>query len=135
LEGQAEGLNIVNLLAAQWGDLYTNVGDLGQDALASRDGETVVWMGTENRQHILGRLAVLGKVVFPMSAGGPRESYHGDPLWDTLADWADACRGQGGLAVSVHYPYPAGEQTADTVLGKIDAVELFPDYGRGLPLW
>jgi len=28
LEGQAEGLNLVNLLAAQWGDLFTNVGDL-----------------------------------------------------------------------------------------------------------
>jgi hypothetical protein len=28
LEGQAEGLNLISLLAAQWGDLFTNVGDL-----------------------------------------------------------------------------------------------------------
>ena len=28
LEAQAEGLNLINLLAAQWGALYTNVGDL-----------------------------------------------------------------------------------------------------------
>ena len=32
LEGQAEGLNFINLLAAQWGDLFTNVGDLAQGA-------------------------------------------------------------------------------------------------------
>ncbi len=130
LEGQAEGVNIVNLLAAQWGGLFTNVGDLSQEALTSRDGETVVWMGTENRQHILGHLAVLGTQVFPMSAGGVQESYHGDPLRDTLADWADACRRQGGLVLSAHFPYPAGEQAADIVLGKIDAVELYPDFGR-----
>src|SRR2546428_13072072 len=79
LEGQAEGLNIVNLLAAQWGELFTNVGDLGQQPLMSRDGETVVWVGTENRQHILGHVALLGAPVYPMSAGGPRESYLGDP--------------------------------------------------------
>jgi hypothetical protein len=80
-------------------------------------------------------MAVLGKAVFPMAAGGPRESYHGDPLWDTLAGWADAGREQGGLAVSVHFPYPAGEQAADVVLGKIDAVELFPDSGLRLQHW
>ncbi|HEU0139813.1 MAG TPA: CehA/McbA family metallohydrolase [Bryobacteraceae bacterium] len=135
LEGQAEGLNIVNLLATQWGDLFTNVGDLSQGPLASSDGEMVVWMGTENRQHILGHLAVLGKSVFPMAAGGPRESYHGDPVWDTLAGWSDAAREQGGLAVSVHFPYPAGEQAADIVLGKTDAVELFPDTGLRLQHW
>ena len=135
LEGQAEGLNIINLLATQWGDLFTNVGDLALDTLASRDGETVVWMGTENRQHILGHMAVLGKAVFPMAAGGPRESYHGDPLWDTLAGWADEGRNRGGLAVSVHFPFPAGEQAADVVLGKIDAVELFPESGLQLQHW
>ena len=27
LEGQAEGVNVVNLLASQWGRLFTNVGD------------------------------------------------------------------------------------------------------------
>lgn len=135
LEGQAEGLNIINLLATQWGELFTNVGDLAQGTLTSRDGETVVWMGTENRQHILGHLAMLGAEVFPMAAAGPRESYHGDPLWDTLADWADAGRERGGLAVSAHFPYPAGEQAADIVLGKIDAIELFAGSGLRLQHW
>ena len=36
LEAQAEGLNLINLLAAQWGDLFTNVGDLSYGPLLSR---------------------------------------------------------------------------------------------------
>jgi hypothetical protein len=129
LEAQAEGLNLINLLAAQWGDLFTNVGDLSHGPLTSSDGETVVWVGTENRQHLLGHMALLGgrgEPVFPMSASGPGESYLGDPLWTTLADWADACRKREGLAVSVHFPYPTAEIAADIALNKIDAVELMP---------
>jgi hypothetical protein len=129
LEGQAEGLNLINLLAAQWGDLFTNVGELSHGALTSHDGETMVSVGTENRQHILGHLALLGghgEPVYPMSAGGPGESYLGDPLWNSLADWADACRRREGLVVAAHFPYPAAEVAADIVLGKIDAVELYP---------
>ena len=87
LEGQAEGLNLINLLAAQWGDLYTNVGDLAHGPLISRDGETVVWPGTENRHHLMGHIGLLGgkgKPVFPLSGGFPYgydEAYLGDPLW------------------------------------------------------
>ena len=129
LEGQAEGLNLVHLLAAQWGDLFTNVGDLSQRQVATQDGETVVRVGTENRQHILGHVGLLGgegAPVFPLSAGGPSESYLGDPLWTTLADWTDACRERDGLAIAVHFPYPTGELAADIALNKIDAVELWP---------
>jgi len=133
LEGEAEGLNLVNLLAAQWSDLFTNVGDLAHGPLTSRDGETVVWVSTENRQHILGHLALLGAqggAVYPMSASGPSESYLGDPVWTSLGDWGDACRQREGLVVAVHFPYPTAELPADIVLGKIDAVELHP-YGEG----
>ena len=39
LEGAAEGVNIVNLLASQWGELMTNVGDFdGQDHLGLARG-------------------------------------------------------------------------------------------------
>src|SRR5205814_8620360 len=54
LEGQAEGVNLVSLLAAQWGDLFTNVGDLSYGPLISKDGETMVQVSTENRPHLLG---------------------------------------------------------------------------------
>ena len=131
LEGQAEGLNLVNLLAAQWGDLFTNVGDFFHGPLTSKDGETIVWPGTENRQHMLGHLALLGShgaPVHPMSASGPGESYLGDPVWTTMADWADTCRQREGLAVCAHFPYPTGEIAADVALGKIDAVELQPMF-------
>src|SRR5207253_4488067 len=86
LEAQAEGLNLINLLAAQWGDLFTNVGDIRNEPLVSRDKETMVWVGSENRQHILGHIAMLGPSapVYPMSASGPDESYLGDPLWNSM---------------------------------------------------
>ena len=130
LEGQAEGLNLINVLAAQLGDLFTNVGDLSYGPLTSKDGEMIVWVGTENRQHILGHIGLLGahgQPVFPMSASGPEESYLGDPLWSSLAEWADQCHEREGLAVGVHFPYPTGEAAADIIMGKLDAVELWPD--------
>lgn len=127
LEGQAEGLNLINLLAAQWGDLFTNIGDISYGQLTSNDREMLVCIGTENRQHILGHLSLLGghgMPVLPMSAGGTSESYFGDPLWMSLADWADACRERGGLVVRPHFPIPTGEEAADIVLGKFDAIEI-----------
>jgi hypothetical protein len=129
MEGQAEGLNLINLLAAQWGELFTNVGDFAHSPVTSKDGEMMVWMGTENRQHILGHLGLLGghgRPVFPMSAGGAEESRIGEPVWNSLSDWADACRQREGVVVAVHFPYPTGELAADIVLDKIDAVELSP---------
>lgn len=131
LEAQAEGVNLINLLAAQWGDLFTNVGDFFQGPLTSRDGETIVWVGTENRQHILGHLGLLGTQgapVYPMSASGPAESYLGDPVWASMAEWADNCRERGGLVLSPHFPYPTGKQAADIALGKFDAVEIQPRF-------
>ncbi len=129
LESQAEGVNLVNLLAAQLGDLFANIGDLPGGGLQSRDGEHVVWLGTENRQHLLGHISLLqshGDPVFPLSAGGPATSYFGDPVHFALAEWADACRRREGLVISPHFPNPPGEIAADIVTGRIDAVEMWP---------
>ena len=127
LEAQAEGVNLVNLLATQWGDLFTNVMDITGDLSGASRDDTLVWVGTENRQHMLGHISLLGvkgAPVFPMCAGGASESYLGDPVWTSMAEWADTCREREGLVVLPHFPNPHGEVTADIVLGKIDAVEI-----------
>ncbi|MBK9168183.1 MAG: CehA/McbA family metallohydrolase [Bryobacterales bacterium] len=129
LEAEAEGLNLIHLLAAQWAGLFTNVGDFRHGNLTSPDGGAMVVMGTENRQHLLGHLALLGgqgRPVFPMSADGPMEANLGQVLSHALADWADGCHERGGLVVAAHFPYPTAELAADIVLDKIDAVEMQP---------
>ncbi|MFB3902431.1 MAG: CehA/McbA family metallohydrolase [Acidobacteriota bacterium] len=137
LESRAEGVNLVNLLAAQLGNLFTNVGDLPGGALVSRDGEHLVRLGTENRQHLLGHISLLngtGEPVFPLSSGGPSTSYFGDPVRFSLAEWADACRQREGLVIAPHFPNPPGEIAADIVTGRIDGVELWPlGAGFGFP--
>jgi hypothetical protein len=127
LEAQGEGVNLVNLLASQWGDLFTNVADISGEASGVSRNDTIVWVGTENRQHLLGHMSLLGvkgEPVFPMCASGPGESYLGDPTWSSLGEWADRCRAQEGVVILTHFPHPLGELVADIVLGKIDGAEL-----------
>jgi hypothetical protein len=127
LEGQCEGLNLVNLLASQWGRLFTNVGDITGEASGATRGETMVWVGTENRHHILGHISMLGThgdPVFPMCTGGPGEAYFGDPDAASLAEWADICRAREGVVIYPHFPSPACEVAADIILGKLDAAEV-----------
>jgi hypothetical protein len=127
LQAEAEAVNVVNLLAAQWGELFTNVGDITGRASGSSSQDTIVWVGTENRQHMLGHISLLGvqgTPVFPLSTAGPDEGWIGEPLVRGLADWADECRAKGGLVISPHFPYPHAEVIADIVLGKVDAIEL-----------
>jgi hypothetical protein len=131
LEGEAEGVNMVSLLAAQWGDLFTNVADLPYGPLISRDGETMVQVCSENRQHIMGHVGLVGghgEPVFPMSASGPSESYLGDPVRISMAEWSDIQKRREGLVVAVHFPHPQAELAADIALGKMDAVELYPNF-------
>lgn len=127
LEGQAEGLNLVNLLASQWGRMFTNVGDItGQAAGASAD-DTIVWVGTENRHHMLGHISMLGtqgEPVFPMCFGGPNEGYFGDPEYNLLAEWAEMCRARGGAVIRPHFPGPIGEDPTYLINQLADAVEI-----------
>jgi hypothetical protein len=132
LEGSAEGVNVVNLLASQWGELMTNVGDFdGQTTWGSReaggDGEYLVRVGTENRQHVLGHISLLGyggKIIAPMTTGGPDESALGDPIEVLLTEWARQCKKQGGLVVLPHFPNPRAEHAASIVSGDVDALEM-----------
>lgn len=132
LEGAAEGVNVVNLLASQWGELMTNVGDFdGKTTWGSReaggDGEYLVRVGSENRQHVLGHISLLGyrgRLIAPMTTGGADESAIGDPVERLLTEWARQCQEQGGLVVLPHFPNPRAEHAASIISGWIDAVEM-----------
>lgn len=132
LEGEAEGVNVVNLLASQWGELFTNVGDFdGKTTLGSREnggnGEYLLRVGTENRQHVLGHISLLGyqgQMILPLTTGGPDESALGDGIETTLTDWARKCRKQNGLSILPHFPNPRAEGAAALVLDQIDGVEM-----------
>ena len=127
LEGQAEGVNLINLLASQWGDLYTNVADITGEVSGVSTDDTVVYVGTENRQHLLGHISLLGvqgEPIYPMTTAGPSESYLGDPVLSSMSEWADRARERDGLVVIPHFPNPYTEAVAEIVLGKVDAVEL-----------
>ena len=123
---------MINLLASQWGELMTNVGDFdGRNTWGAReaggDGEYLVRVGTENRQHVLGHISLLGyrgPIIAPMTTGGPDESALGDPVDILLTEWARQCRSQGGLVVVPHFPNPRAEHAAAIVTGDVDAIEM-----------
>ena len=137
LEGAAEGVNVVNLLASQWGELMTNVGDFdGRTVFGARehggDGEYLLRVGTENRQHVLGHISLVGyegAMITPMTTGGPDESALGDPVEVLLTEWAERCRRQRGLVVIPHFPNPRLEHAATIVSGNADAIE-FCSWGN-----
>ena len=132
LEGSAEGVNVVNLLASQWGELMTNVGDFdGSSTWGSKesggDGEYLVRVGTENRQHVMGHISLLGyegNIIAPMTTGGPDESALGDPVGALLTEWARQCKEQNGVVIIPHFPNPRAENAAVIVDGGADGVEM-----------
>lgn len=126
LEGKAEGVNVVNLLASQWGEMFSNVGDF-DGTTTFGDDEFLVRVGSENRMNVLGHISLLGysgELIGPLCSGGPDESAYGDPVEVTMAEWARRCLDQSGLVVMPHAPEPQLERAADIVLGLVDAVEL-----------
>jgi hypothetical protein len=147
LEGQAEDVHVVNLLASQWGEMFSNVSDFdGRTTLGAKefggDGEFLVRVGTENRMQVLGHISLLGyagEMIHPLCTGGPSESAIGDPQEVTMAEWAQRCIDQGGLVIMPHAPNPQLERAADLVLGLVHGIEmmtfnpLFPDFGQISP--
>ena len=132
LEGAAEGVNVVNLLASQWGEMFSNVSDFdGRSTLGAKDfggdGEFLVRVGTENRMQVLGHISLLGysgAMIHPLCSGGPSESAIGDALDVSMAEWAQRCIEQNGLVVLPHAPSPQAERAADIVLGLVHAIEM-----------
>ena len=136
LEAQCEGVNVVNLLASQWGRLFTNVGDLsGRVGIVEND--TIVYVGTENRNHMLGHMSMLGTKglpVFPMCCGGPSESFVGDPDFMALAEWALENKRKGGVVIRPHFPYCGfTEDPVPILAGLVDALEVRDLRGEDFP--
>ena len=112
-------MNVINLLASQWGELMTNVGDFdGKTTFGSReaggDGEWLVRVGprTDNTCSDISLLGYEGNMISPMCAGGPDEAALGDPVGILLSEWALECRRRGGLVVFPHFPNPRAENAA-----------------------
>ncbi|NRA40506.1 MAG: CehA/McbA family metallohydrolase [Planctomycetes bacterium] len=130
LEGAAEGINMVNLLASQWGELMTNAGDFdGKNTFTVNEGDDqyLVRVGTENRQHVMGHInlcAYDGPMISPMCSGGADEAAIGDPVDITLTEWAEQCQKQNGIVVIPHSPNPRLEHAAAIVSGFVDAMEM-----------
>jgi hypothetical protein len=133
LEAAAEGLNVVNLLQAQWGHLFTSTEEFNGEPSIDDRGPTVVYVGQENRQHTLGHLGLLGlkRPIMPWSSDGPSEAELGGNLETTLSRWADACHEQGGMVVIPHFPSPYSEAPALILTGRSDAVEWLVQDPRG----
>ena len=125
-EAAAEDLNVVNLLASQWGHLFTNTEDFTGRPSVSDDGKTIVYVSQENRQHILGHLTLWGlkEPVSPRGSGGADEGLIGGTLEVTMSAWADAAHAQGGTVIIPHLPTPNGEPAALIATGRADAVEM-----------
>jgi hypothetical protein len=131
-EASAEDLNVVNLLASQWGHLFTNTEDFTGRPSVSDDGRTIIYVSQESRQHILGHLTLWGlkKPVSPRGSGGVDEGLLGGTLDVTMSAWADAAHAQGGTVIIPHVPTPNGEPAALIATGRADAVEMivYADY-------
>ncbi len=124
-EAQGEDLNVVNILATQLGHLFTNTEDIIGAPSVSNNGQTIVYVGLENRQHLMGHLSLLGikKPIYPWCSDGPSEAELGGTLEVLMSHWADECHSQGGTVILPHMPNPNGEPAVMIATGRIDAVE------------
>ncbi len=126
LESQAEDVNVFNLLAAKWGELYTNVGDITGAVSGVSNDDVIVYVSTENRQHVMGHISLLGckSPVYPLSTGEADEAGIGEPMEVMIGEWTERCREAGGLVIQPHFPNPYAESPVNLILNKIDGAEV-----------
>ena len=125
-ESQAEDLNVVNLLQAQWGSLFTSKEEFTGSPSISRVGDNIVYVSQENRQHFQGHMLLWGlkQPVMPWATDGPAEGEIGGSLETMLSHWADEAHAQGAYAIGPHFPMPNGEHAALIATGRLDGVEM-----------
>ena len=126
LESSGEDLNVVNLLQAQWGSLFTNKEDFTGRASVVQNGKNIVYVSQENRQHFMGHMILWGlkEPVMPWASDGPGEAEIGGHLETTMAHWADEAHAQGAWVINPHFPNPNGEPAALVATGRLDGVEM-----------
>lgn len=125
VQAACESVDLVYLLATQWGDYFSNVAELWSAGKGSHEDPQVL-IGTENRQGMLGHLLCIDSAtpVTPLATGGPMESRVSDPVDVSLTEWAEQSKASGGLIIGAHFPHPHAEVVALALLGLLDAVEL-----------
>lgn len=132
LEGAAEGLHVVNVLASD-AALPGLLEFSDQRAALERDG-TIVTVGTQNRGGILGDLSLLNshRIIFPLRLGEEGfENY-------TLTDWCQQCHRKGGLVVRPSFPNGDAALPDESIYrGGVDAIEWTGtgDFTSGLAAW
>ena len=126
IESQGEDLNVVNLLQAQWGSLFTSTEEFTGGPSISRRGDNIVYVSQENRQHFMGHMLLWGlkSPVMPWASDGPSEGELGGTMETVMSHWADRAHAQGGTVIIPHFPMPYGEQAALIATGRVDAVEM-----------
>ena len=126
LELRGEDLNVVNILAAKWGELITNTEHFIGAPSPLSEPDHIVYVNEETRHHVLGHAVLLNlkKLVYPLSWGGPDEGVHGGYDHPPMALQADEAHRQGGFVSWAHFPWPVGEVAVDIALGKIDAIDI-----------
>lgn len=135
LEGMAEGLSFVNLLACEIQGPAPGLTTLSNilafsgvaSALESQDCQVIV--NTRNQSEILGSFILLGchRVVYPLSLGS-RESGSSWRLGAyALADWCDQCHRKKGVVLAGLETQDSDslptELLAELILGKVDAIQ------------
>ncbi len=125
-EAQSEDLNVVNLLQAQWGSLFTNIEDFTGEPSISKNKQNIIYVSQENRQHLLGHMILWGlkKPIMPWGTDGPGEGELGSSLETTLSHWADEAHKQGGYVISPHFPMPNGEPASLIATNRLDGIEM-----------
>lgn len=132
LEGEAEGLALVHLLARPRPGAIPNLLAFTGDRPPAPAG-CQVSVNTLNVHPALGTVALLNchRVVYPLRAGGPDS----DDFW-SVADWCDQCHRKKGLVTWPDLPDTPREAQAEAlaalVLGKIDAFEVTSAGSLGL---
>jgi len=126
LEAQGEDLDVVNLLATQLGHLFINNEDFTGEPNIASNGESIVFVSSENRSR--DHFCVLGprRPVLPWCTSGPNVSELGGTVDATPAEWADAAHDAGGIVVLAHYStYAQHEALSLVVTGRADAIEFY----------